>query len=286
MTRKELDAKCTMLICSCDAYSDCWFPFFRLLNKYWPTMSFPIVLNSESKRFEYDGYEIKTFNLYRPNEVAWGKRLRDTLKKIDTEYIFFIMDDFFLNAPVDEKKIYQCINWMEKRNRITVFSFFWVFDKNLPAPQYPGFELRKQIGAYRFNCQAAIWRRERLISALRDFEDPWEWELKGNWRSYRLIGQEFYTLSRRSPLVLNYTYKAPKQGEWDAIIKGKWLLPYVEPLFKENNIEMDFSIRGIVSEELYTGRKKKRVKVETPKKSFISYITDIVCFIKNCRHIF
>lgn len=140
--------------------------------------------------------------------------------------------------------------------------------------RYPDFQRRRQFGHYRFNCQAAIWRRERLISALRDHEDPWEWEVLGNWRSYRLIGQEFYSLSRKGKPIINYTYNPPKQGEWDALIRGKWLLPYVKPLFQENGIDVDFSVRGILSEESY---KKKLTKYNYTQKNRYLLFVEPIC---------
>lgn len=121
MDRAEWDKKCTLVICSCDAYEDCWHPFFVLLKKFWSTMSFPVVLNSESKGFQFEGYDIRTFGLYKPNEVEWGKRLRETLKRIDTKYILLMMDDFFINAPVREDRVYQCLEWMEEKKGYRIF---------------------------------------------------------------------------------------------------------------------------------------------------------------------
>ena len=46
--------KCIVLVNSCDAYSDTWYPFFKLLKKYWPNREFPVFLNTESKKYEYE----------------------------------------------------------------------------------------------------------------------------------------------------------------------------------------------------------------------------------------
>jgi hypothetical protein len=54
---------CTIIVNSCDAYDDTWYPFFKLLKKYWPNCKFPIVLNTETKKFEYEGLDIKVINL-------------------------------------------------------------------------------------------------------------------------------------------------------------------------------------------------------------------------------
>ena len=52
-----------------------------------------------------EGLDIKTFNLYKPNEtVAWGKRMKDTLNRISTEYVIILLDDFFLKSQVESGK--------------------------------------------------------------------------------------------------------------------------------------------------------------------------------------
>lgn len=285
MNRAELRKKCTMLVCSCDAYEDCWEPFFKILQAEWPTMPFNIVLNSERKSYSYAGFRIKTFQMYKPNEVAWGKRLKETLKRIKTEYIFFMMDDFFLNEPVKEEKIYQCIDWMDGDSDIQVFSFYYLSGKGIADPKYPGFLRRKQFGAYRFNCQAAVWRRSALIHALRDFEDPWQWELYGNWRSFRQFGKKYYALARSEPLALNYVYQPPalKGVERDAIWRGKWIVPYVDPLFKKHGIEIDYSVRGECSPKLYNYAIRKGQK--TKKDYELWYIASLLNLIHNIENV-
>ena len=285
--KKLLRKKCTMLVSSCDAYEDCWYPFFKLLKIQWPNMPFNIVLNSEKKGYSYEGFRIKSFQLYSPNEVAWGKRLKETLKRIKTKYIFFMMDDFFLNEPVDEEKIYQCIDWMDKDSSIQVFSFYYVPGNGIKDSKYPGFVRRQQIGKYRYNCQAAVWRREALIKAMRDFEDPWEWEDYGNWRSFWQIGKKYYTLEKGAPLILNYVYDNPAKAEIDAMWRGKWVRPYVEPLFQKYGIEMDLSKRGFCSKRLYCNLRPEPQNVKRRSiESWITYYKDIFKGVsKRWRHL-
>ena len=55
---------CTLLVNSCDAYSDLWEPFFKMLGVHWPDCPYPIVLNTESKAFKHVAFDVKTFSLY------------------------------------------------------------------------------------------------------------------------------------------------------------------------------------------------------------------------------
>ena len=41
----------TIIVNSCDKYSDLWYPFFELLRIQWPDLSYPIILNTESKTY-------------------------------------------------------------------------------------------------------------------------------------------------------------------------------------------------------------------------------------------
>lgn len=234
---------CTVLVNSCDSYDDTWVPFFKLLKKYWPDCKYPIVLNTETKNFDYENLEIKTINIlkkYRSKNIAWSKRLKFVLNRIDSKYILFMMDDFFLMDYVDSKRVDEVISWMEQDKSIAVFSFFRVEDpvhKDTKSLKYKGYYLRNQLGDYRYNCQAAIWNRKTLIQTLRNFESAWDWEIYGNIRSRRST-KKFYTLM--DPKDYIFKYDCEKYG----VFRGKWRLPYTEQLFRKEGISIDFSVRN------------------------------------------
>lgn len=252
----------TILVNSCDSYEDCWYPFFKLLKKYWPERKFPIVLNTETKTFNYEDMKIKTINVlekHKNKNISWSKRLKDVLKRIDSKYILFMLDDFFITDFVNNEKINQIINWMNKDKNIGVFSLYPI-EKNeyqdIQDNKYEDFVLRNKKGPYRFNCQIAIWDRKFLISCLRDFESPWDWELIGNRRSRR-TNRKFYTLSTDAKLIFQYDFRNI------GVIRRKWLLPKTAELFEKENIDVDFSIRNSV--------KEKKVKEENKLMKKIKY---------------
>lgn len=200
----KVDNQCTVVVCSCDKYEDLWYPFFTCLRDNWKDMSYPIVLNTESKKFEMEGLNIQSFQLYKENEnIPWGKRLKETLEKIETEYVILLLDDFFIKSKVNQEKINQTIKWMNEDSNIAVFSYKRTRGKNIKNEKYSDFELRPKDGEYRFNCQAAIWRRKRLIKFIRKHESPWDWELLGSIRSRR-YKDDFYSLIDGKELIFNY----------------------------------------------------------------------------------
>ncbi len=233
--------KCTIVVSSCDAYEDTWIPFFEMLQIQWPNRIYPIVLNTESKSFVYKNLDIKTFNMYKVGEkVSWGKRLRETLKKIDTEYIIFLLDDFFPIEKVDQQRIEECIEWMDENPKISVFNFYRV-KGGIKDGRFPHFEKRPQKGKYKLNCSAALWRRKKLIQYIRPHENPWQFELYGSKRASR-YKEEFYSAIEGEPYI--YTYDMLNVG----IVRGKWAHGTVD-FFEKYGVVCDFSKRGFVNEK-------------------------------------
>jgi len=52
---------CTMLVSSYDGGEDLWDGFFTSVKHQWKNFDMPIVLNTESKTYSYEGFDIKTF---------------------------------------------------------------------------------------------------------------------------------------------------------------------------------------------------------------------------------
>lgn len=237
----------TILVNSCDSYSDAWYPFFALWKKYWPKCNYPIILNTESKSYLDEKLLIKSFQLYSETEkIPYGKRLLEHLKRIESKYVLMMMDDFFLRDYVDEDKINKCIKWLEENEDIAVFSFANVKDKlNCKDPKYPGYEMRPQVGEYKLNFQGAIWNREKLMKYVREHETPWEFETIGSMRTFN-SKDWFYVISDEKESPINY---GKKPGLTWGIVRGKWVVEDVKELFEENGITIDYSIRGELQKE-------------------------------------
>lgn len=238
-----MEKSVTILVNSCDSYEDTWYPMFKLLKKYWPNRTYPIVLNTETKKYDYEDMNIKTINLdkkFQNMNVSWSKRLKECLKKIDSKYILFLLDDFFVTDYVNNEFLEKVLNWIENDSNIAVFSFCVVEKNNYVdtlSSKYPMFNLRNKKGPYRFNCQAALWRKDILIKTLRNHESAWDWELIGNRRSRR-IKKDFYTIASSDNMIFKYDYHEI------GIVRGKWSLPKTKDFFEKEGITIDYSIRN------------------------------------------
>ena len=61
-----VSSKYTLLICSNDAYEDAWDPLFILLKRYWLGLeNIPIILNTQTKEYKFDGLNIISPQLYK-----------------------------------------------------------------------------------------------------------------------------------------------------------------------------------------------------------------------------
>lgn len=261
--------KCIVLVSSCDKYEDIWNPFFSLFQKMWPDNPYPVVLNTETKSCSYQGIKVDTLQLYQPGEqVTWSKRLRDHLRKINTEYVLILMEDFFINEPVDTAKIHQCIDWMDKDHSICSFDLY-VTNHKKTACQYPGFMERPRFSQYRFQTEACIWRRTDLIHFLRDDEDPWIFEFMGNIRSLWTNKKFYVTATGETPIFSYETF---------AIVRGKWNKDRIDYVFKDNGIHVDYDQRGTISQDDVIRRTDVDMswKHLHPLRVLHSYIVNIV----------
>ena len=230
---------CTMLVSSYDGGEDLWDGFFTSVKHQWKNFDMPIVLNTESKSYSYEGFDIKTFQFYKPGQkVAWAKRLIRTLKAIKTDYILLFLEDFWLEDAVDTEFFEKCLQWMKDNPDVAVLSFKPVstFGPNIRDNRFERFERRPQKGRYRFNCQVAIWRRKKLIKYLRPHESPWDWELAGSIRSSR-YKESFYTLIKGEKEVFPYDMG------W-VVFRGRWTRRAALPLAEKYNLDIDFTKRG------------------------------------------
>ena len=232
--------KCSVVVNSCDKYEDAWMPFFKLAKKYWPNCPYRYYLNAERKSFKLDGVDVSVLNLKDSiigQQVAWGKRIKDCLKRIDTPYVILFLEDFFLQAPVDQKELERCINLMEKDKKYTAIYFKQIDGFTEVYDKEPKYFLMSENIMYKLNLQAGLWRKADLEALIGDDDSPWSFEFVAQ---NRLEGQEKIFLCSRAGTHYDYegavfpylTGRSTGYGIWT----GKWLWNN-DKLFKKNGIQ-------------------------------------------------
>ena len=221
----------SVLIYSCDNYSDVWDPFFTLFFRYW-NCPYPVYITAESKKCKWGN--VITLNT---TGEKWTDRIRKAVEQIPTKYIIGMCEDMFFRRPVRQEMINYCHWEMEKNPDISCFNF----EKTRAYTEeceYENFGCKVCQNDYQKSCQPTLWRKDILLKLLDVSQDPWEWETSDaplEYKYYVWTGSE-------DDLVFEYGY----HERWFGIQKGKWVLDDVEPLFKKEDIEVDFSERGYV----------------------------------------
>ena len=109
---------------------------------------------------------------------------------------------------------------------------------------------------YRISCQAALWRKDVLLSYLKSYESAWDFEEFGSKRA-AIAKHNFYAIDDKK-VKLNKYEIIPYV--FTGIIQGRWYEEVI-PLFEENNITVDFSKRGFVND-----RPKRKLKEKIKKR--------------------
>ncbi len=240
------DTRFSMVICTCDAYSDAWHPLFTLFERYWPELkNIPIVLNTETASYQHEGFDIVSPQLYKdhpsPASVPWSKRLRRTLQEVvDAEVVLIYLDDFYLRSRVNADRFDVCLSYLEQDQKIANIQLFTCPLPYTPVAEYPWLLKRDKRSPYLFSLQAGLWRRDRLLHFLRDHESPWYFERWGSLRGRR-YPDDFYALATIDGKLPILDYCPSTQG----VSKGLWL-PQTPELFEKEGIEIDLSARGVM----------------------------------------
>lgn len=244
-------SNCAILVNSCDAYSDTWEPFFKILRAQWPDCDMPVYLNTEIKSFRCEEFDICVLNqMPTKKNIEWGERLLDCLSRIKEDYILFLLEDFFFEKPVRSQKVLECLEWIKRDKSIAVFNFSCAglsyhsdYNNETNGSIYPGFCKRdKKNDRYLLAANPSIWRKSDLISFIKPFESPWVWELYGSER-VKKSSKEFYCKLLNEPDI--FAYDNRRGG---AIHRGKWVGVTVRPLFEKYNINIDLDKRGVIED--------------------------------------
>ena len=225
--------KVTILVNSCDLYEDAWDPFFKLLKVQWPDCPYDMVLSTETKSYDCDCFEVKTVN--SDPMMSWTARLKNVLNQIETEYVLFFLEDFFLLEKVRVEIFERALNLIENNREIGLITF----NKRRWGSSFPEKtdydkcfkELGKNV-ENRTNVLVGLWRKEYFQKLIYGDENPWEYEKNSNIRSryasYKVYTQDYEFSSPAFRYCMN-----PVDGY--GITQGKWL-PKNKELFESNGI--------------------------------------------------
>jgi hypothetical protein len=236
----------TIVVNTCDDYSDVLDIFFHAFKNYWPNCPYPVVINAESNAYHY----IAGVHNHRSLAGAddWGDRLLSTLRSINTDFVLMLYDDFILDAPVSNERIEAALQLLRSQAQVVVT---YLINTSLPLePSISGgaFIPLMDGADYCLNSAPGIWKKKALMGYTFMGDTPWAWEVFGSYRTWG-DGNIFYSLNPGEDDI--YPYNHTKGG---AIYRGRWVREVVEKVSQNYPLDVDWELRGFSSDAMHEKR--------------------------------
>jgi len=171
--------KLSLVVFSCDAYSDLWEDFFHFMNIYWTDNSYDCYLVNNKKQFEAKG--VKVINA---GEGDWSSRARIALKLIKTPYVMTFLEDYFISEKIDNIKIEDALSYVE-HERIDYYQLVLAAKEDyLKWSNYKDVKFLYNIPKtrnYWVDTSISIWNKDFMLELLgtEDYS-AWKFELDRN----------------------------------------------------------------------------------------------------------
>lgn len=257
-----------LFVNSCDSYSDCWDPFFGLLERHYPDVPEPIYLNTEYRRFATSGRKVLSTCVALDCEepVTWSRCLLRGLAAVEEEIVLYMQEDYFVDRGVDAAEVerFACMMANDPQIGHIGLTHFGSPGPFLPYEDASRLLVIKPGSRYSVCTQAGLWRKSLLESLVRPWENGWLFEILGSIRS-RNVEQLLLTVDPKSVdrpenRIVSYVHTGVEKGRWN---------PLVRPLFETNGLQgVDFDARGFFGETESRLRKQLRTigkLVENPR---------------------
>ncbi len=165
----------TMLILSCDKFSDLWDGHIKLLEQNWPDrdMQTYIVTDAPTNK-NYENIKI----IEAGTDTEWSDRLSIALRFVNTDYVFITLDDYFLIKKVSDSSITQLISMMSDEG----IDYVRLFKRPKRATReelsgYSGINRIDTSCDYSVNLYSGIWEREFIEFCVKKPLNAWKFEV-------------------------------------------------------------------------------------------------------------
>lgn len=165
----------TMLIMSCDKFSDLWDGHVQLLEQYWGNRGMKTYLVTDKKSDKiFDNVTV----LSTGSDKEWSERLKSALEQVTTDYVFLTLDDYFLIRPVSNQKIANILSIMENDGYDYVRLFLRPkCPKKSKISKYDKFYKINTRNRYSVNLYAGIWKKSFIEKTIQEPRNAWQFEV-------------------------------------------------------------------------------------------------------------
>lgn len=213
----------TLMIGTCDSYKILWDNFVTLCDRYWGVDCKKIFV-SENSLCEYNGYD-----WHLAGNHAWSSRMLSALNMIDTEYTFFVLEDYYFTELLTYDELQLHIDFMSSVNANKIML---ETNNGYSVTKYSTDSKGRDIvrlspySDYLTSIQPSIWKTSHLKKCMCTDWSPWDFEIKG---TNLIRGTEYDT----------YMIVRDKKPYWNAVRKGMKLSPgWSELMNKEQLAEL------------------------------------------------
>ena len=196
----------TLMIQTCDGYSDLWKPHLDFLTKNWPDCPFRRILVTDAPTDRvFPGVEVFSAG----EGCHMPARLEAVLPHVSSEYVLLTLDDYFPIRPISTEAISRLVDIMDTQG----LDYLRLFPM---PPAFRPWQGRRGLFRiplntdYAVNLYPGLWRRSFLEATLPGPEDIWAYEVSLTHTARRLGARCAMTYERTFPVL-------------DVIRKGKLL---------------------------------------------------------------
>jgi hypothetical protein len=212
----------TTVVGTCDSYLDL-IPGFSILYERYFEPNVETLIVSETETLDMPNYKFIT-----PGKKQWGERIINALSETKTEYVFFVLDDYYLSQLLTNEYIEYLLKFMDNRkvNKIMLS----------PVPDFAKYEYLESINTmhkmspnspWLTSVQPSIWRKSELLKLLKPEYSPWNFEIKGSEEAKNNI-ENYFVAKLDKPIYFNMVRqgKVPSPG-WKEFLEQQDLAQYI-----------------------------------------------------------
>lgn len=212
----------TTIVGTCDSYLDL-IPGFSILYERYFEPNIETLIVSETENLDIPKYKFIT-----PGKKQWGERIINALSETKTEYVFFVLDDYYLSQLLTNEYIEYLLKFMDNRkvNKIMLS----------PVPDFAKYEYLESINTmhkmsptspWLTSVQPAIWRKSELLKFLKPEYTPWNFEVEGSKLAKNNV-ENYFVAKLDNPIYFNMVRKGkqPSPG-WEEFLKEQNLTKYI-----------------------------------------------------------
>lgn len=247
---------CSLLVSSCDAYSDAWPIFFHFYFKQRGRSSLKVQLLTNHG--SYQDERVNTIQV--GDDRSWTDGMTTALSSIDTEYVLFLQEDFLLKAPIDNDHFDEVLLQFHQQQGLTLE----IDLRGKNGPDIPGRWFRESNAQnYMSGLNATLWRTDflREIASVPGLNI---WQAETRVRDCLRAGRKgMFFLKKETPPIISYVES----------IKGGFWKPVAIQFLRENAIEADLRTRpcppqgkGLIA-KLIRSYLKRRIRRSAPSRA-------------------